>query len=120
MIDPSTEPPFNDRWQGEPDATWGDRPGIVASLLRYRLIVVAATLLGAVAGYGIAQLLPVRYQADATLILSDPGGPSILGGGNSLEASDREVYLAKQADIMTSRVVLERALAAPRERSVAP
>ena len=50
MIDPSTEPSFNDRWQGEPDATWGDRPGIVASLLRYRVIVVAATLLGAVAG----------------------------------------------------------------------
>ena len=110
VIDPSTEPPFNDRRQGEPDATWGDRPGIVASLLRYRVIVVAATLLGAVAGYALAQLLPVRYQADAVLILSDPGGPSILGGGNSLGTSDRQVYLAKQADIMTSRVVLERAL----------
>ena len=110
MIDPSTEPPFNDRRPGEPDAAWGDRPGIVASLLRYRMIVVAATLLGAVAGYGLAQQLPVRYQADATLILADPGGPSILGGGNSLSTSDRQVYLAKQADIMSSRVVLERAL----------
>ena len=110
MIDRPTEPPFNDRWQGESDATWGDRPGIVASLLRYRVIVVAATLLGAVAGYGIAQLVPVRYQADAVLILSDPGGPSVLGGGDALESSDRQVYLAKQADIMTSTVVLERAL----------
>ena len=80
VIDPPTEPPFNDRWQGEPDAAWGDRPGIVASLLRYRVIVVAATLLGAVAGYGLAQQLPVRYQAEASLILSDPGGPSVLGG----------------------------------------
>ena len=110
MIDPTTEPPFNDRWQGESDATWGDRPGIVASLLRYRVIVVAATLLGAVAGYGIAQRLPVRYQADAVLILSDPGGPSVLGGGDALGSSDRQVYLDKQADIMTSTVVLERAL----------
>ncbi len=109
MIDRPTEP-FNDRWQGESDATWGDRPGIVASLRRYGGIVVAATLLGAVAGYGIAQLSPVRYQADAVLILSDPGGPSVLGGGSALESSDREVYLAKQADIMTSTVVLERAL----------
>jgi Mrp family chromosome partitioning ATPase len=110
VIDQPTEPPFNDRWQGESDATWGDRPGIVASLLRYRVIVVAATLLGAVAGYGIAQLLPVRYQAHAVLIVSDPGAPSVLGGGDALTSSDREVYMAKQADIMTSTVVLEGAL----------
>ena len=109
MIDRPTEPPFNDRWQGESDATWGDRPGIVASLRRYWVIVVAATLLGALAGYGVAQLPPVRYQADAALILSDPGGPSVLGGGG-LTSDDREVYLAKQADFTTSTVVLERAL----------
>ena len=84
VIDRSTEPPFSDRRQGEPDASWGDRPGIMASLLRYRVIVVAATVLGAVAGYGIAQLLPVRYQAEAVLILSDPGGPGVLGGGDAL------------------------------------
>jgi Mrp family chromosome partitioning ATPase len=110
VIDRPTEPPFNDRWHGESDATWGDRPGIVASLRRYWGIVVAATLLGALAGYGFAQLSPVRYQADAALILSDPGGPSVLGGGGTLTSNDREVYLAKQADIMTSTVVLERAL----------
>ena len=110
VIDRPTEPPFNDRWQGEADVTWGDRPGIVASLLRYRVIVVVASLLGAVAGYGIAQLLPVRYQADAVLILSDPGAAGVLGGGEALEGGDRQVYLDKQADIMTSTVVLERAL----------
>jgi Mrp family chromosome partitioning ATPase len=110
VIDPSTDPPFNDRWQGPADIAWGDRPGIVASLVRYRGIVVAATLLGAVAGYGLAQQLPVRYQADAVLILSDPGGPSVLGGGAALGSSDRKVYLDKQADIMTSSLVLDRAL----------
>jgi hypothetical protein len=76
------DPAFNDRWQGESDATSGDRPGIVASLLRYRKVVVAVTVLGAVAGYGIAQTAPVRYQADAVLILSEPGDPSVLGGGD--------------------------------------
>ena len=116
VIDPPTEPPFNDRRPGEPDATWGDRPGIVASLLRYRVIVVAATLLGAVAGYALAQLLPVRYQADAALILSDPGGPTILGGGDPLGTSDRQVYLAKQVDIMTLQ---GRARACPRRSSEA-
>jgi Mrp family chromosome partitioning ATPase len=110
VIDRPTEPPFSGGWQGASDATWGDRPGIVASLLRYRRIVVAATLLGAVAGYGIAQMAPVRYQADAVLILSDPGPPSVLGGGDAMASSDRKVYLNKQADIMTSAVVLERAL----------
>ena len=73
--------------------------------------MVATTLLGALAGYGLAQQTPVRYQADAVLILSDPGGPSVLGGGDSLDSSIREVHMAKQADIMTSSVVLERALA---------
>ena len=110
MIDRTTEPPFNDRWQGESDPTWGDRPGIVASLVRYRVVVVAATLLGAVAGYGLVQLLPVRYQADAVLILSDPGAPGVLGGGDALGSSDRQLFLDKQADIMASTVVLERAL----------
>jgi Mrp family chromosome partitioning ATPase len=109
VIESPTESALNDRWQGETDASWGDRPGIVASLLRFRVIVVAATLLGAVAGYGLAQLLPVRYQAEASLIPADPGGPSILGGGASLGSSDRQVYLAKQVHIMTSREVLERA-----------
>jgi Mrp family chromosome partitioning ATPase len=110
VTDLPTEAAANDRWQGEPDATWCDRPGIVASLLRYRMIVIAATLLGALAGYGLAQLLPVRYQAEASLILSDPGGPSILGGGDALDSSDRQVYLAKQVDLMTSRAVVERTL----------
>ena len=110
MTDPPTEAASNDRWQPETVDPRVDRPGIVASLLRYRVIVVAATLLGALAGYGIAQLLPVRYQAEAKLVVSDPGGPSVLGGGSSLSGSDRQVYLAKQVDIMTSRIVLERAL----------
>jgi Mrp family chromosome partitioning ATPase len=110
VIERPTEPLFNDGWEGESDATWGDRPGIVASLLRYRAIVVAATLLGALLCYGIAELGPVRYEAHAALIISDPGAPSVLGGGDALESGDRQVYLDKQADIATSTVVLERAL----------
>jgi Mrp family chromosome partitioning ATPase len=100
----------NDRWPAEADELRADRPGIVASLLRYRLIVVAVALLAAVAGYGIAQQRPVRYEAAAALILADPGGSSVLGGaGSPLSSSDRQVYLAKQADIVNSSVVLGRA-----------
>ena len=110
MIDSLNGRPVEDRWEGGPDATSVDRPGIVASILRYWLVVLAAMVLGAVVGYGIAQRLPVRYQAEAVLILSDPGGPSVLGGGSVLESDDRQVYLDKQVAIMTSSVTLDRAL----------
>jgi tyrosine-protein kinase len=102
----------NERWQAEADEPLSDRPGIVASLLRYRLIVVVATLLGAVAGYGVALQMPVRYESQASLILSDPGGPAFLGG-NQLPSSDRGAYLAKQANIMTSSIVLRRVVDRP-------
>jgi tyrosine-protein kinase len=103
------DPTFNDRWRAESDATWGDRPGLVASVLRYRLLVVAATLLGALAGYGLAERAPVRYQADAVLILSD-ADPTVVGGGSAAGSEDRQVYLAKQVELMRSTVVLERAV----------
>jgi uncharacterized protein involved in exopolysaccharide biosynthesis len=107
VTDQPAEAAFNERWQADAHEPLADRPGIVASLLRYRLIVVVATLLGAVAGYGVAQQMPVRYESEASLILSDPGGPSFLGG-NPLPSSDRGAYLAKQANIMTSSIVLRR------------
>jgi Mrp family chromosome partitioning ATPase/capsular polysaccharide biosynthesis protein len=107
VTDQPAEAASNERWQAEADEPLSDRPGIVASLLRYRLIVVVATLLGAVAGYGVAQWMPVRYESEASLILSDPGGPAWLDG-NQLPSTDRGAYLAKQANIMTSSMVLRR------------
>jgi Mrp family chromosome partitioning ATPase/capsular polysaccharide biosynthesis protein len=105
VTDQPVEAAPNERWQAEADEPLADRPGIVASLLQYRLLVVMVTLLGTVAGYGVAQQMPVRYEAEASLILSDPGGPPFLGG-SSLPSSDRGAYLAKQASIMTSTIVL--------------
>ena len=107
VTDQPAEAAFNERWQPEADELSSERPGIVGSLLQYRLIVVVAMLLGAVAGYGVAQQMPVLYESDASLIMSDPGGPSWLGG-NPQPSSDRGAYLAKQADIMTSSIVLGR------------
>ena len=109
MTERPAEATPNDRWQAEPDEPRADRPGILASLWRYRLVVIAAIVAGAAAGYGISQRLPVRYEAEASAIMSDPGDPLVVGGtGNSLSSDDRQVYLAKQADIMTSNVVLTR------------
>ena len=110
MTDRLAETASNGRWHPEADEPWVERPGIVASLLRYRLLVVTVMLLGGLAGWGLAQMLPFRYEANAVLILSDPGGPSVVGAGGSLASSDREIYLAKQAGIMGSSIVLQRAL----------
>jgi len=94
----------------EADDTWGDRPGIVASLLRYRWLVVAVTVMAAVAGYAVSQVLPIRYEAETTVILRDPGMPAILDDSRSTPSVDLQAYVAKQADIMVSGVVLTRAL----------
>jgi uncharacterized protein involved in exopolysaccharide biosynthesis len=93
------------------DGDWADRPGVLASLSRYRGIVIAVTLLAVLLGYGLASLLPVQYKAEALLILRNPGAPSIVSGSSgSTPDADRQADIAKQADIATSSVVLVRAL----------
>ena len=71
MVDPLIEAASNNRWRAEAGEPLDDCPGLVAPVLRYRWILVTATLLGAVAGYGISQRASVRYQANAVLILAD-------------------------------------------------
>src|SRR5690349_19200182 len=65
-------------------------------------------LLGALAGYAFAQRSPDRYKSDAVLIIAD-GDASVLGSGAAQGSSDRAVYMAKQVQMLTSSVVLQRA-----------
>jgi Mrp family chromosome partitioning ATPase/LPS O-antigen subunit length determinant protein (WzzB/FepE family) len=99
------------QWQDPAtDGEWADRPGVLASLSRYRLIVVVVTLLVAALAYVVSSQLPVEYKAEATLILRDPGAPGVLSGSSgSTQDVDRQAAVAKQADIMTSTIVLDRA-----------
>jgi Mrp family chromosome partitioning ATPase/capsular polysaccharide biosynthesis protein len=100
-----------DRMDLPGDGDWIDRPGVLASLSRYRGIVIAVTLLAALLGFGLASLLPVQYKAEAMLILRDPGAPSLVAGtSGSTTDADRATDVAKQADIATSTAVLSRAL----------
>ncbi|HEX8860309.1 MAG TPA: hypothetical protein VGC06_14710 [Actinomycetes bacterium] len=93
------------------DGDWLDRPGVLASLSRYRGMVIAVTVLAALLCYGLASLLPVQYKAEAMLILRNPGAPSLVAGSNGSTAdADRAADIAKQADIATSSLVLTRAL----------
>ncbi len=82
-------------------------PGIVESLWRYRGVVIAATVLGLVLGFGVSQFVPERYQAESQLTLRDPANRGVLGGTS--RAGDLEPYLARQTDLVTSPAVLEMA-----------
>lgn len=100
-----------DRMDLPGDGDWADRPGVLASLARYRGIVIAVTLLAALLGFALASVLPVQYKAEALLILRDPGAPSLVASASgSTSDADRATDVAKQADIATSSVVLSRAL----------
>jgi uncharacterized protein involved in exopolysaccharide biosynthesis len=82
-----------------PDETWqgddgeGNGLGIVGSLWRYRLVVLAVTVLAGVARHLASHRVPVRYEAEAALILRDPGSPDVLGGSSG--PIDLKAYIAK-------------------------
>ena len=94
------------------DGPWVGGPGLVGSLWRYRLVIVAVTALAAIAGYAVSLLLPAKYEAQASLFLRDPGSPAVLtlGGSPSSQSGDHAVFMATQAELAGSDVVYERAL----------
>ena len=65
------------------DGAWVGGPGLVGSLWRYRLVIVAVAALAAIAGYAVSLLLPAKYEAQASLYLRDPGSPAVLNLGGS-------------------------------------
>jgi Mrp family chromosome partitioning ATPase/capsular polysaccharide biosynthesis protein len=93
------------------DGPWVGGPGLVGSLWRYRLVIVAVTALAAIAGYAVSLLLPAKYEAQASLFLRDPGSPAVLNlGGFPFQSGDHAVFMATQAELAGSDVVYERAL----------
>lgn len=95
------------------DSTLVGGPGLIGSLWRFRRVIVAVTVLSAVAGLAASLLLPARYEAQASLYLRDPGGPAILtlGGPNQGQQSgDHAIFMATQAGLASSDAVYARAL----------
>ena len=94
------------------DSTWVGGPGLVGSLWRYRLVIVAVAALAAIAGYAASLLLPARYEAQASLYLRDPGSPAVLtlGGSIQSQSGDHAVFMATQAGLAGSDAVYGRAL----------
>jgi uncharacterized protein involved in exopolysaccharide biosynthesis len=90
----------------------GQRPGgdVVGRLLlsawRYKGLIAAVVLVGALLGYGWAARQPTRYQGVARVVLSPSPPVDVLPVGSV----DPRQYLRQQAQLMRSAPVLERAV----------
>jgi Mrp family chromosome partitioning ATPase/capsular polysaccharide biosynthesis protein len=113
-VDGNRELAVSEKFSGlDGDDGWVGGPGLVGSLWRYRLVIVAATALAAIAGYAVSFLLPAKYEAQASLFLHDPGSPAVLilgGSAQSSQSGDHALFMATQAGLASSDVVYERAL----------
>jgi capsular polysaccharide biosynthesis protein len=84
---------------------WDEGPGLVASAWRYRWLVAAVALAGALAGVGVSMVQPVLYEGVSTIHLAS--APSGDGGGGQV---DPDRYVRNQAAFIVSPPVLERAV----------
>jgi Mrp family chromosome partitioning ATPase/capsular polysaccharide biosynthesis protein len=99
-------------WASDGDSTGIGGPGLIGSLWRYRLVIVAVAVFAAVAGYAASLLLPAQYKAQSNLYLRDPGSPAVLtlGGSSQSQSGDHAIFMATQAALAGSDVVYGRAL----------
>lgn len=81
-------------------------PSLMASLWRYRVPVVAATIVVAILVYWLSSLRPDVYEARATLVLQDASLASVFQPGNTGRV-DPDRYVPQQANFATSRPVLQ-------------
>jgi uncharacterized protein involved in exopolysaccharide biosynthesis len=78
---------------------WDEGPGLVASVWRYRWLVVAVALAGALAGFGFSRVQPVMYEASSRVLLTAPSAD---------QEPDR--FVRNEAAFMVSPPVLDRAV----------
>lgn len=50
---------------------WSDGPGIIESAWRYKAVIVAATIVIVIVGFFVSRLLPPRFEAISTVVVSD-------------------------------------------------
>ena len=82
---------------------------LLQSAWRYKGLIVAAVLLGALLGYGWAAYQPVLYEG-VTRIFPTSMGSGALPGGALLAIGEPAQYVRKQAEVISAPVVLERAV----------
>lgn len=82
-------------------------PGLLESVWRYKWLIVAVTLVGALLGYGWEARQPTLYEGSTRLILSI--GNSALPGDSTAPPQEPVRFLSNQAQVISSRPVLQRA-----------
>lgn len=75
---------------------------------RYKALVVAAVLLGALVGLGWSSRQPVLYEGTSRVLLS-PANPGALQVDNSSQSVDPDRYLRTQTEIVSSMQVMRSA-----------
>jgi capsular polysaccharide biosynthesis protein len=82
-------------------------PGLLQSVWQYKWLIAIAALLGALLGYGWQVRQPTLYEGSTRLLLSI--GNSALPGDSTAPPQEPLRFLSNQAEVITSRPVLERA-----------
>lgn len=88
---------------------WEDGPSLLELIWRYRLVVVAVTVLCGFTGLVIALFQGAQYEATAQLVLANPGTIGVFRqelGGSSV---DMRQHRDNQLALIASRLVAERA-----------
>jgi hypothetical protein len=84
---------------------WDEGPGLVASVWRFRWLVAAVALAGALAGVGFSTVQPVMYEASSQILLARPSA-----GQSDAQSVQPDRYVRNQAAFIMSPPVLERAV----------
>jgi len=85
---------------------WDVVGGLLQSAWRYKRLIAAAVLLGALLGYGWASRQPTLYEGVSRVRMADPCGQAPIDG----PICDDDWYLGSQAQLMSSSAVLQRAV----------
>ena len=85
---------------------WDVVGGLLQSAWRYKRLIAAAVLLGALLGYGWASRQPTLYEGVSRVRMADPCGQSLIDG----PICNPDWYLGSQAQLMSSSAVLQRAV----------
>ncbi len=91
-----------------PQNAFESGPGLLEALTRFRWLVVSAGAGAAIVVFGLSSLQAASYDAEATMLLSDPRTSAVFDPSSS-SISDRPRYVRNQADFVESAAVAVRA-----------